>query len=245
MGDDAALQFESGVGGVLDIGVVALARLVPAFGDVDGAVAAHCPDRRDGVVEHIAPVAQHIEDDAAALGLPVVPRRPLGFLPVALEHPVAELAAHRKDAAEESRIAQHAQLEQARQAQLVVDHAALMPLSRAARAMASASSRVSATAFQYRCPCRHRSPSAAVPCASAWLPRRRTGCRGDRRAPRPGRSSSARCRWRRRARTASLCCVRPGSGRATRCRRCRAGRRLRPGSRRSSAPDAGWSPCAR
>ena len=56
----------------------------------------------------------------------VVPARPLRRLsPVALEHPVAELAAHREDAAEESGIAQHLELAQARQGQLVLDDAVL------------------------------------------------------------------------------------------------------------------------
>ena len=54
------------------------------------------------VVEHVAPVAQHVDDDAAAVLLAVVPRRPLRVLPVAFEHPVAELAAHAKDAPEEA-----------------------------------------------------------------------------------------------------------------------------------------------
>jgi dienelactone hydrolase len=34
-------------------------------------------------------VAEHIEDDAAALGPLVVPGRPLRDLPIAFEHPVA------------------------------------------------------------------------------------------------------------------------------------------------------------
>ena len=60
------------------------------------------------VVEHVAPVAQHVDDDAAVVFLAVIPRRPLRLLPVALEYPVAELAAHRQDAAEESAVDQHA-----------------------------------------------------------------------------------------------------------------------------------------
>ena len=43
-------------------------------------------------------------DDAAAVGGPVVPGRALRRLPVALEDPVAELAAHRQDAAEEAAV---------------------------------------------------------------------------------------------------------------------------------------------
>jgi hypothetical protein len=56
--------------------------------------------------------------------LAVVPRRPLRRLPVALEHPVAELAAHREHAAEEAGIAQP-RASQAGQEQLVLHDAVL------------------------------------------------------------------------------------------------------------------------
>jgi hypothetical protein len=42
-------------------------------------------------------VGQHIEDDAAAVALAVIPARPLRWLPVAFENPVAEFAAPRTD----------------------------------------------------------------------------------------------------------------------------------------------------
>ena len=67
-----------------------------------------------------------MDDPAAVLG-PVVPARPLRGLPVALEDPVAEFAAHGQDPAEEPGLDQPAQLEQARQVQLVVHHAVLDP----------------------------------------------------------------------------------------------------------------------
>ena len=90
------------------------------------AEARHRLDRAEQVVEHVAPVRQHIEDDAAAFLLAVVPARALRRLaPVALEHPVAELAAHREDAAEEAGVVQHFDLAQAGQVELVLHHAAL------------------------------------------------------------------------------------------------------------------------
>jgi hypothetical protein len=52
-------------------------------------------------------------------------RRALGRLQVALEHPVAELALHAADAAEEAAVDHHLQLAQARQEQLVLHHAGL------------------------------------------------------------------------------------------------------------------------
>ena len=83
--------------------------------------------RAEQIVEHVAPVAQHVEDDAAAVLLAVVPGRALrrAGQVLALEHPVAELAAHRQDAAEEARVAQHLELEQARQPELVLHDAVL------------------------------------------------------------------------------------------------------------------------
>ena len=126
MRDHAALELERRVGGIVGVGLVGLAVLVDAARNVRRAEAAHRLHVAEQVVEHVAPVAQHIEDDAAALGLLVVPARTLRRLaPVALEHPVAELAAHGEHAAEEAGIAQHRDLAQARQGQLVLHDAVL------------------------------------------------------------------------------------------------------------------------
>ncbi len=126
MRDRAAGELEGRIGGVVGIRGVGLAGLVDARGNVGGAEARHRLDRAEQVVEHVAPVRQHIEDDAAAFLLAVVPARALRRLPpVALEHPVAELAAHRQDAAEEAGVLQHFDLAQAGQVELVLHHAAL------------------------------------------------------------------------------------------------------------------------
>src|SRR3954449_149335 len=67
-------------------------------------------------------MAEHIEDDAAAVLLAVVPGRALRRLPVALEHPIAELAAHREDAAEKAGVDQGLELEQTGEKELVLHH---------------------------------------------------------------------------------------------------------------------------
>jgi hypothetical protein len=50
----------------------------------------------------MAPVAEHIDNGAAALLPAIVPGRTLPGLPVLLENPVAELTAHREDSAKET-----------------------------------------------------------------------------------------------------------------------------------------------
>ena len=87
--------------------------------------AAHALDLAEQIVEHVAPVADHVQNNAAAVLAAVIPRRPLRLLPAALEHPIAELAAHREHAAEEAGVAQERQLLQARQEQLVLHRAVL------------------------------------------------------------------------------------------------------------------------
>src|SRR5215813_5069837 len=78
------------------------------------------------VVEDIAPVAQHIENNAAAFGLLVVPAWTLRWLsPIALEHPVAEFAPYREHPAEEAGIAQHPDLAQTGKEQFVLHDAVL------------------------------------------------------------------------------------------------------------------------
>ena len=123
MRDGAARELEGGIGGVVDVGVVGLVVLVPALRNVSDTEAGHALHLAKQVVEHVAPVAQHIEDDAAAIFLAVVPGRALRRLPVTLEHPIAELATDREDAAEETGIDQRLELEETRQKQLVLHHA--------------------------------------------------------------------------------------------------------------------------
>src|ERR1700751_3132981 len=103
MGDDAALELEGRISRVIGVGLVRLAALVDALWNMRRAEAAHGLHLAEQIVEHIAPMAQHIQNDAAAFGLAVIPARPLRRLaPVALEHPIAELAAHSEHAAEEA-----------------------------------------------------------------------------------------------------------------------------------------------
>src|SRR5437763_6977190 len=95
VGDDAIRELEGGVGGVIHIGLVGLAVLVPALRDVGRAEAGDAFDFAEQIVEHVAPVTEHVEDDAAAVLLAIIPRRTLRRLPVAFEHPVPEFAAYR------------------------------------------------------------------------------------------------------------------------------------------------------
>jgi len=125
VGDGARGELEGGVGRVLGVGGVAPAALVGALADVGGRMAGQSRDAAEEVVEHVAPVAEHVEDDAAAIRLAIVPARPLRCLPIAFEYPVAELAAHREDAAEEAGVAEHAELAKPGQIELVLDDAAL------------------------------------------------------------------------------------------------------------------------
>src|SRR6266853_559341 len=84
------------------------------------AVALYFPEQ---VVEYVAPVAQHVEDDSSAVLLAVIPGGPLRGLLIPLEHPVAELAPDREYFPEETGIAQRLDLQQPRQPQLVLDDA--------------------------------------------------------------------------------------------------------------------------
>ena len=90
-----------------------------------GACATDRLDLAEGVVENIAPVAKHVEDDSAVVFLSVVPRRTLRSLPASLEDPVAELATHSKDAAEEAGVDEAAQLANAGKEELVLHDACL------------------------------------------------------------------------------------------------------------------------
>ena len=103
MGDDAAFKLECRISGVVSICLVGFAVLILALRDV------RCPDAGDRlhfaerVIQHIAPVTQHIKNDPATFGELVVPRWPLDWLQVSFEDPVAKLATDRQHASERSR----------------------------------------------------------------------------------------------------------------------------------------------
>ena len=108
------VRHEGCIGAIFGVGVVGLAFLVPALREVVGAVGGERCHIAEEVVDDVTPVAEHVEYDAAAIGLAVVPGRPLRGLMFAGEYPVAELTAYRQDAAEEARIDEVFQLQEAR-----------------------------------------------------------------------------------------------------------------------------------
>ena len=104
--DDVTFQHEGRVSRIFGRRRVASPVFVHPLGDVRRAETHHRADGRKKVIEHVAPVREHVEDDAAAIFFAVVPGGSLCGLPVALEHPVAELAAHGEDTPEEAALDQ-------------------------------------------------------------------------------------------------------------------------------------------
>ena len=98
-------------------------RVVAALRDMGRAHTGDGSHRPEAVVEHIAPVAQHIENDAAAVLLAVVPGGALGRDSFAFENPVTEFAADRENAAEETEVAQMLDLEKAWEPELILHDA--------------------------------------------------------------------------------------------------------------------------
>jgi hypothetical protein len=75
------------------------------------------------VVEHVTPVTEHVDDDAAVVLLTVIPRWPLRQNGVALKDPIAELAAHAEQAAEEALLAERAVFHEAGEPEFVLHDA--------------------------------------------------------------------------------------------------------------------------
>src|SRR5690606_18503096 len=98
---DAVIELDGGHDLVFDIDLIPLARFVAAKWGTSRAAAAYRAHGADEFVHDVAPVGKHIEDEAAAFGLLVVPARPLGGVEFAVEHPPAEVKARRQDFPEE------------------------------------------------------------------------------------------------------------------------------------------------
>src|SRR5258708_17998316 len=122
MRNDVAREPERRVRGIVCGRPVPVSVFIPALRDVPRTEAGNALHFPEQVVEHVAPVAQHVEDDSAAVLHPVIPRRPLRGLHVTLEDPVAKLAADREYPAEETGVTQRLDLQQSRQPQLVLHH---------------------------------------------------------------------------------------------------------------------------
>ena len=70
-------------------------------------------------------MAEHVDNDAAAILLTVVPGGALCRLPIAFENPVAKFPTHREDTSKESALNHALQLEQSWQEQLVLHNSIL------------------------------------------------------------------------------------------------------------------------
>src|SRR5580704_12355412 len=125
--DDTSVKFKCPVGCVLRRALVSLSLLIHALRDSRSANALHGAHPTKSMVQNIAPMAEHVHDDAAVVLLAVVPGGPLRGLPVALEDPIAKLAPHGKNPAKETTFHQPLQLAHARQKEFVLHDAVLHP----------------------------------------------------------------------------------------------------------------------
>ena len=250
LGDDAALELERGVGGVVGRARVGLARLVPPPVDVRGAAGTRQRlHRAEEVVEHVAPVAEHVDDDAAAVFLAVVPGRPLRGHRVALEHPVAELAAHRQDVAEEAACRSACLSFSSPGSQsLSCTTPCLTPASSARRYSSRASAAVGGRGLlavdvlaRPRWPCVDARRRGGRWSGRRSRPRRRGSARAGVQVGGPRRAAGAR---RQRLELVRVAADQERIGHDAR-RRPAAGRRPLRGWPRSTASGAGWCPCAR
>src|SRR5690349_2853896 len=113
-------MLKSGIGCIVGAGFVGPTRFIAALGNVSGTEAGYGEHAAKDIVEHVAPMAQHVENNAAAELGPVVPGWPLCGLQVALKYPVAKFAPHRQQPTEEAGVEQELELPQPGQEQLVL-----------------------------------------------------------------------------------------------------------------------------
>ena len=116
-------DLEDAVRGVVGCRLVGLAALVDALADVGLGLGVDGVDRAEEPLDDVVPVGVHVGGHATAVLLAVVPAGPLSRHVGALPDPVAELAAHREDAAEEALVDELTEPYEAGQVQLVVDDA--------------------------------------------------------------------------------------------------------------------------
>src|ERR1700722_11286532 len=73
LGNDSAVQFENRVGSIVGCRGIAVATFIDPMWNMGSAHGTDGANRPEKVVEDIAPVTEHIDDDPAPIFLPVVP----------------------------------------------------------------------------------------------------------------------------------------------------------------------------
>ena len=120
-GDAATLKLHLGEDAVFGVGTVGGAAFVDAAGDEAAAGGGDGGDGPGEDVDHVAPVGKHIEDEAAAVTLAVVPAGPLARVGEAVVDPAAHLDADFQDVAEEALLAEAQEGGEAGEEELVLD----------------------------------------------------------------------------------------------------------------------------
>ena len=120
MRDDTTGQLECRVCGIISCAGIRLPSLVNSLWNVGRSQARNRLYLTEEVGERILPVAKHVNNDATALFLAVIPGGALRRLPITFENPVTKFPTHTEYTSKESALNHALQLEQSWQEQLVL-----------------------------------------------------------------------------------------------------------------------------
>src|ERR1019366_4189144 len=94
MDNDALVGHKGGESSVVGSALVGFTVLIPTLGDVGDRQGGNARDIAEEIVDYVSPVAEHIEENAAALFLAVIPEWALNGLEIAFKYSIAEFPAH-------------------------------------------------------------------------------------------------------------------------------------------------------
>jgi hypothetical protein len=129
LADNAVLALKGCVARVVACAVARVATLIKSLWDVCGTHAAHRLHFSKKIINHMTPVAEHIDDDPAAILLPVIPRGPLrGLIRIFPgKNPIPKPAPHAQDSPEKSLVVQRPEFSDSRKPELVLHNPVLEP----------------------------------------------------------------------------------------------------------------------
>jgi hypothetical protein len=106
----AAFALERRVTRVIARAGVRFPLFIPTISNVRGAQATNGSDVTEEMINDVTPMAEHIDDDSAAVFFAIIPRGPLHWLILVLacEHPVSKLPADTQNSPEKALIPQGA-----------------------------------------------------------------------------------------------------------------------------------------
>src|SRR5690606_27645612 len=89
---DTAFKFKCRIRGVVSRTLIAITLFIDSLGNMGSAETRYGLHFSKNVIQHVSPMAKHVDNNSAIIFLSVIPGWPLGRNRIAFKYPIAELS---------------------------------------------------------------------------------------------------------------------------------------------------------